>query len=100
MKNNGNPKSFKTGFTKVFKNPKIIHPSKYVFHPSIPAGKTTTASGWDGVFSKYAMINNIEAFNKMEKNIFIIVPLMNKFLIVYTQFFLKFKYFHQSLGFF
>jgi hypothetical protein len=45
MKNNGNQISFNTGLTNVFKTHNTTHHSKYVFHASIQAGNTTTASG-------------------------------------------------------
>lgn len=78
MKKRGNQSSFNTGLTNVFNSHKIIHPSKYVFHAFIHSGNTTTASGWVSLFNKYQIINNIEAFNNIEKNIFITYKLVTK----------------------
>lgn len=72
IKNNGNQSNFKTGFTNVFKSHNITHHNKYVFQASIQAGNTSTAFGWVSLFNKYQIINNMEAFSKIEKNIFII----------------------------
>lgn len=71
IKNKGNQINFNTGFTKIFKKPKIIHQSKYVFQAYIHSGETITAPWFVSLFSKNHIKNNIEAFNIIEKKNFI-----------------------------
>jgi len=78
MKKSGSVNIFNIGFIVRFISHNIIHHKIYVFQANMElyaisqfAIKTPVLSG--KASKKYAMINNIIAFNIMEKKIFIIV---------------------------